>query len=194
MLQIINSRWDIVFRGAALQTSFDIGSAAKPPFVRFMLLPRKHPIPGTCTGQLLSWIRSNFVWVAWQSRVKSSWQTKWEGTQLWSFQVEYLNKDVCWIIFIKLISFLDSGSPMTVTGGSEVTCDRLVNIIAARLNFSPLTAPLFALYQVNWVLSFMGDVKCSFETSWSDWMFLKYIGEKLHMSIEGPQKACSMHV
>ena len=46
---------------------------------------------------------------------------------------------------------LDNDSPMTVRGGSDVTCDRLVNIIAARLNFSPLTAPLFALYQVNWV-------------------------------------------
>ena len=47
---------------------------------------------------------------------------------------------------------------MTVTGGRDVTCDRLVNIIAARLNFSPLTAPLFALYQVNWVSSFWGMI------------------------------------
>ena len=50
----------------------------------------------------------------------------------------------------------DSDSPMTVTGASEVPSDRLVNIIAARLNFSPLTAPLFALYQVNWVPLFEG--------------------------------------
>ena len=49
----------------------------------------------------------------------------------------------------RTISCSDSDSPMTVTGGCEVTCDRLVNIIAARLNFSPLTAPLFALYQVS---------------------------------------------
>ena len=43
----------------------------------------------------------------------------------------------------------DSEIPMTVTGGGEVTCDRLVNIVAARLNFSPLTAPLFAISRVK---------------------------------------------
>ena len=74
----------------ALQTSIDIYSAAKPLFVRSILLPRKHPIPGTCTGQLLSCIRSNFfhwIWEVWQSRLKSNWSTTWEGTWSWSFQV-----------------------------------------------------------------------------------------------------------
>ena len=70
MLQINNlkGKFNKVCQGPALQTSFDSCSAAKPPLVRSILLPRKHPIPGTCTGQLLSWIRSNFVLAAWQSR------------------------------------------------------------------------------------------------------------------------------
>ena len=44
----------------ALQTSIDVCCAAKPLFVRYLLLPRKHPIPGKCTCQLSLLIHINF--------------------------------------------------------------------------------------------------------------------------------------
>ena len=63
---------------------------------------------------------------------------------LWSWQVRAGQLNLEMTVFCP-----DSEIPMTVTGGGEVTCDRLVNIVAARLNFSPLTAPLFALSRVR---------------------------------------------